>query len=95
MIRKLTVALIAAAAVASFASPAFSQVFNEGYGTGNVQPFRYPVEHTAKRAAHVAGMRAFNYVVVPNTAGLGVYADSPAATGGGSRGYNQVLRQPN
>ena len=40
-------------------------------------------------------MQAFNYVVVPNTAGLGVYADSPAATGGGSRGYNQVLRQPN
>jgi len=94
MIRKLTIAFVAAATVASFASPAFAQVFFEGYGTGNVEPFRYPVEHVAKRAVHRHRVHANIYAMAPNSDSFGVYADSPAANGGGSLGYNQVLRQP-
>jgi hypothetical protein len=91
---------IVAAAVATLglSSPAFAQAFSSNYGTGNEQSSYY--DHTGalhagipaqqnQFAGHRSGLNAF--ASVPGAAA--VASDSPAATGGGSIGYNRMLRE--
>ena len=94
--------LIAAAAVALIATPAFAQSFNPEFGTGNVGSIGYvaSVPHNdkitgrqnshGKIAARRSGMHSFAMVPGPQT---GPNSNDPANTGGGSLGYNQMLLQ--
>jgi hypothetical protein len=76
----------------SIATPAFSQSFCTCDGTGNVLPFSHKGTHPQndKTALRQDALRAF--AAAP---GAGSIADpnAPAATGGGSVGYNEMLRQ--
>jgi hypothetical protein len=60
MIRKTTLALVAALAVTSFASPVFAQSYNPSDGTGNVLPFAYGAGGIKQRSVAVppAGLTA-------------------------------------
>lgn len=91
--------LIVAAAVATFslASPAFAQSFNADWGTGNEMSSFYDANgglHEGKvasqqnqTAARQSGLNAFAMV-----SGSASGSEAPAATGGGSVGYNENLR---
>jgi hypothetical protein len=95
-------ALIAAIAAASFASPALAQSFDPEAGSGNVAPFSYaPItaqndavaarqRSQGKIAARANGLHAF--AMVPRGTADG-NANDPALTGGGSAGYNQMLQR--
>jgi hypothetical protein len=95
-------ALIAAIAAASIASPALAQSFDPEAGSGNVVPFSYgpnPVQRDAvavrqsnqrKIAARQNGLHAF--AMVPRGT-AGGNANDPALTGGGSAGYNEMLER--
>jgi hypothetical protein len=75
-----------------FATPAFAQSFSASpFGTGNVLPFAYqPVApQNDKIAAGLNGLHAFAMVPARRSA---IDSNSPAATGGGSLGYNELLR---
>jgi hypothetical protein len=94
-------ALIAAIAAASIASPALAQSFDPEAGSGNVVPFSYgpnPIQRDAvavrpgsqgKIAARRNGLHAF--AMVPR--GAEGTANDPALTGGGSAGYNEMLQR--
>jgi hypothetical protein len=82
------------AVLTAVATPVFAQSFDPDLGTGNLQPFAYapitqqkPVQKM-KAAARQSGLRAFAKVGVPSASN----PDSPELTGGGSLGYNQMLR---
>jgi len=93
-------ALVAALATAGLASQAFAQSFDPEVGTGNVLGTSYaqPAPQAHRVAAHAtrrgavaarrSGVNAF--AMVPATAEGSAY--DPAATGGGSVGYNQLIR---
>jgi hypothetical protein len=95
-------ALIAAIAAAGIASPALAQSFDPEAGSGNVAGFSYaptpaqndefavPQSSHAKTAARQNGLRAF--ARVPRGA-AGGNSDDPALTGGGSAGYNEMLKR--
>ena len=75
------------------ATPAFGQSFSAGYGTGNVLPFNSTVaapavasHHASAHAARRNG-RKIRLAMEPRQQ-LPFNAESPAATGGGSIGYN-------
>lgn len=102
MIRISRLALVVIA-VAGIAAPAMAQSFDRDVGTGNIVPFSVgpasvaaPVRHKmvavpkARRAvaARQSGLDAF--AMTPGGAGSDL---SPAATGGGSIGYNENLRR--
>jgi hypothetical protein len=101
MIRISRLAMIAAVA-AIIATPAFAQSFDPDVGSGNVLPFSSAprVAQTGKIAdrkdtqgkmtARRSGLHAF--AMVPGAAS-GFDSNSPAVTGGGSLGYNQLLLQ--
>ena len=76
-----------------FATPAFAQSFDPDNGTGNVLPFeRAPTPATpqsGKTAVRQNGLHSFALVPSGSPA---FNSDSPAATGGGSPGYNEMLR---
>ncbi len=96
MVTKSKTALIAAIAALSFASPALAQSFNRTDGTGNELPSYY--DHSGGLHAGIApqqtltparrsGLNAFASV------GRGVFSsDTPANTGDGSIGYNEMLQ---
>jgi hypothetical protein len=94
---KLTFIFIAVlAATRLAATPAFGQSYNAGYGTGNLLPFRaQPVtpelrsNHSRARAA--SHHKALNSFAMEPRSPSEMDANSPAATGGGSTGYNQNL----
>ena len=106
MTNKAKLALIAALAVTSLAAtPAFAQSFDEDDGTGNVLTLtsqstapHVAVRHASARATHRNGLDAFameprrqsNFAPRIQTP---VDSDDPAITGGGSDGYNQLLRE--
>jgi hypothetical protein len=79
------------AALATFATPAFAQSFCTCDGTGNVLTFTHNPITLPNRAiaADNAGLHAFAMVPAPGPASN---SDSPANTGGGSPGYNEMLR---
>jgi hypothetical protein len=75
----------------AISTPAFSQSFCTCDGTGNVLPFSHKGTdpQNDRTALRQGALRAF--AAAP---GAGSIADSnaPAATGGGSVGYNEMLR---
>lgn len=75
----------------AFATPAFAQSFCTCDGTGNVLTFTHnPITLSNKDiAANQPGLHAFAMVPGPGPASS---SDSPANTGGGSPGYNEMLR---
>jgi hypothetical protein len=75
-----------------FATPAFAQSFCTCDGTGNVLTFTHnpiTLPTTQNIAAVQNGLHAFAMVPGPVSVSS---SDSPAATGGGSLGYNEMLR---
>lgn len=77
--------------LATLATPAFAQSFCTCDGTGNVLTFSAnPI--TLPTAASTANARALQaYAAVPG-ASRAANANAPAETGGGSLGYNEMLR---
>jgi hypothetical protein len=83
---------IVAITASVMATPAFAQSFDKDFGTGNVQSFSYGTdgsEQTGKIAGRQSGLDA--YAMVPGASWTATDSNSPAATGGGSEGYNQEL----
>jgi hypothetical protein len=105
MINKAKLALIAAVAAVSFASPALAQTINGGDETGNPSPYSYQpaasdaaIRHAGARAARRNGLDAYAMERRPQSnsaprARMPVDSDDPALTGGGSIGYNELLQQ--
>jgi hypothetical protein len=86
--------LIAIVAITAsvMATPAFAQSFDKDFGTGNIQSFSYGAdgsEQAGKIVGRQSGLDA--YAMVPGTSSAATDSNSPAATGGGSEGYNQEL----
>ena len=104
MTNKATLALIATLAVTSLAAtPAFAQSFDEDDGTGNLLTLsaqstaaHVAVRHASARTTHRNGLDAFamepRWHFAPRVQ-TPVDSDDPAITGGGSDGYNQLLRE--
>jgi hypothetical protein len=93
---KAKFAIIAALALTRLAAtPAFGQSFSAGYGTGNVVPFNSTIAAPAvashHASAHAARQNGLNSFAMEPRQQLQLGADSPAATGGGSIGYNENL----
>jgi hypothetical protein len=83
---------IVAITASVMATPAFAQSFDKDFGTGNVQSFSYGAngaEQTGRIAGRQSGLDA--YAMVPGVSSTVTDSNSPAATGGGSEGYNQEL----
>jgi len=106
MTNKVKLAIITALTLTRLAAtPAFGQSFDEDDGTGNLLPFSYQstapdaaARYASARAARRNGPDA--YALEPrrqsnfaSRARMPVDSDDPAVTGGGSEGYNQLLRQ--
>jgi Tfp pilus assembly protein FimT len=94
MTNKSKLILVAVAATLASAAPTFAQSFDSDFGTGNVLSFsnqapvaraEAPVRHQGI-ARHRGGMGAF--AMEPRELQS---SDDPAATGGGSIGYNENL----
>ena len=83
--------LLATLTVTAISTPAFSQSFCKCDGTGNVLPFSHKrTDPQNDRTAFRQGaLRAF--AAAPD-AGSIADPNTPAATGGGSVGYNEMLR---
>jgi hypothetical protein len=96
MINKSKLALIAAIAAVSIASPALAQSFNPRDGTANVLPFSYGPGGTRVAVGSAAprlyrsGEHAFAMVPRDPPARSAI---NSGATGGGSSGYNELLLQ--
>ena len=93
---KAKFAIVAALALTRLAAtPAFGQSFSTGYGTGNVLPFNSTVAAPAvashHASAHAAQRNGVNSFAMEPRQQLQLGAESPAATGGGSIGYNENL----
>ena len=75
----------------AFATPTFAQSFDPDAGTGNVLQFTHAptVPNDHKIAARQSGLHSF--AMVPGS-GSAFNSESPANTGGGSLGYNEMLR---
>lgn len=71
------------------ATPAFAQSFDPEAGTGNVLPFSHKSTHEDKAAFRQDALRA--YATAPFEGSV-ANSNAPSATGGGSAGYNEMLR---
>jgi hypothetical protein len=104
MIKKTTLALVAALAVTSFASPVFAQSYDPSVGTGNVLPFAFgpggvkqrsvavpPAGLTAGPQHQIAGRNGYNSFASVPSGNSASNSNSPQATGGGSAGYNAMV----
>lgn len=82
--------LTTVAVLTAVATPAFAQSFDPEIGTGNVLPFSYrSTDHRdGKIALRDKGLNA--YAAAPSVRPIN--PNSPEATGGGSLGYNEMLR---
>ena len=100
MTNKSKIAMLLTIATIGIASPAFAQSFDPDNGTGNVLSFNnqsnnsyaqaLPKVSTHRKATrHGEGLHAF--AVAPR-AEVGSVSDDPANTGGGSIGYNELLK---
>jgi hypothetical protein len=91
---KTKFAIIAALALTRLAAtPAFGQSFSAGYGTGNVfnSTVAAPAVASHHASAHAARRNGLNSFAMEPRQQLQFSAESPAATGGGSIGYNENL----
>ena len=84
-----------AAVLTVLATPAFAQSFCTCDGTGNVLKFtNNPITYQNAPAAIPAigqnGLHAF--AMAPKSGGAAFNSNDPAATGGGSLGFNEMLR---
>lgn len=79
------------AVLTAIATPAFAQSFDPENGTGNVLPFSHGATATHNDRSAVNQSATRSYAAVPGFGSIG-NADSPQATGGGSAGYNEMLR---
>jgi len=78
------------AVLAVIATPALAQSFDPDNGTGNVLQFSPQASHSeGKIAVRQDALRA--YARAPFEGSVGS-SDAPQATGGGSTGYNEMLR---
>ncbi len=86
--KKLLATLVTLAAITT---PAFAQSFDPDSGTGNVLPFSaQPTAHANDKIAHrQSALQA--YAAVPGAGSTGI-PNPTAAMGGGSLGYNEMLR---
>ncbi len=90
MINTSKLALIAAIAIMGIASPALAQSFDPEIGTGNVAAnVTASAPQQSYSSGHRSGLNA--YAMVPATSAPAAATD-PATTGGGSIGYNEMLR---
>jgi hypothetical protein len=95
LVTRSKIALIAAIAAFSCASPAFAQSFDGDWGTGNeLQSYydqsgalRAGIAPHNQTAAHRSGLNAFASI-----GRAGFASDAPSNTGGGSVGYNEMLQ---
>jgi hypothetical protein len=92
-VKALTKIIFAFAFALSVAAPAFAQSSGYGYRMSAGQQMNRPQPGTVKRARNAFDMgsgskNAFN---MKSEFGFQIDANSPAATGGGSLGYNQKL----
>ena len=86
--KKIVTALVA---LTAFATPAFAQSFCTCDSTGNVLTFTHnPI--TLPNQTIAAGQSGLHSFAMAPTPGSASNSNSPAATGGGSRGYNEMLR---
>ena len=85
-----------------FAPPALAQTINGGDETGNASPYSYQPAASDAAVRHAGarrnGLDAFAMERRPQSnsaprARMPVDSDDPALTGGGSIGYNELLRQ--
>ena len=74
MITKSKLALIAAVAVVTVASPAFAQSYDPSDGTGNVLPFAYGAGATKQRSVAVPPQ---NDQIAVGRSGLHAFARAP------------------
>jgi len=75
---------------AVIATPAFAQSFDPDNGTGNVLQFSHKSNHSeGKTAVRQDAIRA--YATAPFEGPVS-NSNAPEATGGGSTGYNEMLR---
>jgi hypothetical protein len=82
------------AVIGSIATPASAQSFSaRPYGTGHVLPFAYQSSAPQRGLAAVDRSALNAYAARPGAALTGG-SDDPALTGGGSVGYNELLRTP-
>ena len=93
MVTKSKIAVLAAVAALSCASPAFAQSFDSDFGTGN----ELPSYHDQNAALHAGNEHMQSQVAVHRSAfasigRVGFGSDSPSNTGGGSVGYNEMLQ---
>ena len=86
----MTKFLAAIAVITAIATPALAQSFDPDAGTGNVLQFSHTSSaHKAdKMATRRNGLSAYASATDPVAFG----SNAPAATGGGSSGYNEMLR---
>jgi hypothetical protein len=91
MTTKSKLAVMLAIATLGLASPAFAQSFDPAIGTGNNLPFGY--QQTNNDGMPSAARKLYDMVpsVSAQSASSTANSNSPAATGGGSTGYNQEL----
>jgi hypothetical protein len=96
MVTKSKIAVFAAIAALSCASPAFAQSFDSDFGTGNELPSYYDqsgalhagnAHMQSQVAVHRSGLSAFASI-----GRSGFASDEPSNTGGGSVGYNEMLQ---
>jgi len=83
--------IVTLAVLARFATPAFAQSFCDCNGSGNVLPFgdKAAASQTEKIAVRRTGLGSFAMVPGPGPAAI---LDGVATAGGGSIGYNEMLR---
>lgn len=88
-----TLAALAVIATPAIATPAFAQSFCTCDGTGNVLKFaNNPITFQNQAPATATGQSGLHaFAMVPGP-GAALNSNSPAATGGGSLGYNETLR---
>jgi len=87
--------LAALTVLGALAQPVLAQSFCTCDGTGNVlkfanNPITYQNQAPGRAGFGQVGLDAF--AMVPAHSGRAATSDDPAATGGGSAGYNQNLR---
>jgi hypothetical protein len=92
MVTKSKIAVIAAIAALSCASPAFAQSFDSDFGTGNELPTYYDSNgglHAGN--AHMQRSQVAVHRPFASVGRSGFASDEPSSTGGGSLGYNEML----
>ena len=79
------------AVLTAVATPAFAQSFCTCDGTGNVLTFTHnPITLPTQNIA--TGQRGLNFFAMVPSIRSASSPNGPAATGGGSLGYNEMLR---